>query len=81
MGQAFDVCHQLILQQKSEDKENEDEQEEEGKVEESEAVPGCSSTHTHTSLLPEQKHWEQNSSLLSCCPVSNQEVGADRGRP
>ncbi|KAL7386973.1 hypothetical protein ABVT39_016345 [Epinephelus coioides] len=34
VGQAFDVCHQLTLQQKSDDQEDE-----EGKVEESEAVP------------------------------------------
>ena len=44
VGQAFDVCHQLILQQKSEDKE---EEEEERKAEEEEPVQGCSSTHTH----------------------------------
>ncbi|XP_060900190.1 carboxyl-terminal PDZ ligand of neuronal nitric oxide synthase protein-like [Labrus mixtus] len=34
VGQAFDVCHQLTLQQKSDDQEDE-----EGKAEESEAVP------------------------------------------
>ncbi|XP_035526005.1 carboxyl-terminal PDZ ligand of neuronal nitric oxide synthase protein-like [Morone saxatilis] len=34
VGQAFDVCHQLTLQQKSDDQEDE-----EGKVEESAAVP------------------------------------------
>uniref|UniRef100_A0A3Q1J7R6 Carboxyl-terminal PDZ ligand of neuronal nitric oxide synthase protein n=2 Tax=Anabas testudineus TaxID=64144 RepID=A0A3Q1J7R6_ANATE len=34
VGQAFDVCHQLTLQQKSDDQEDE-----EGKTEESEAVP------------------------------------------
>lgn len=44
MGQAFDVRHQLTLQQKSDDRE---EEEDRRKVEESEAVPGCSSTHTH----------------------------------
>ncbi|KAM9844581.1 carboxyl-terminal PDZ ligand of neuronal nitric oxide synthase protein-like [Aulostomus maculatus] len=34
VGQAFDVCHQLTLQQKTDDQEDED-----GKVEESEAMP------------------------------------------
>lgn len=67
VGQAFDVCHQLTLQQQSEDKE----EEEEGKVEESDTVPGCSSKHTHTHICPssnqkdpEQKHWQQSSSLV-----------------
>ncbi|XP_028986945.1 carboxyl-terminal PDZ ligand of neuronal nitric oxide synthase protein-like [Betta splendens] len=41
VGQAFDVCHQLTLQQKSDGQEEEEEEEEEGegKVEESEAAP------------------------------------------
>uniref|UniRef100_A0A665VUC2 Carboxyl-terminal PDZ ligand of neuronal nitric oxide synthase protein n=1 Tax=Echeneis naucrates TaxID=173247 RepID=A0A665VUC2_ECHNA len=55
VGQAFDVCHQLTLQQKSDDQEDE-----EGGGDESEAVPGDShqpayahiQSHTHTKLLP-----------------------------
>uniref|UniRef100_A0A7N8X522 Carboxyl-terminal PDZ ligand of neuronal nitric oxide synthase protein n=1 Tax=Mastacembelus armatus TaxID=205130 RepID=A0A7N8X522_9TELE len=51
VGQAFDVCHQLTLQQRSDDQEDE-----EGKAEDSEAVPGDSHlfthTHTHTHTLP-----------------------------
>lgn len=47
VGQAFDVCHQLTLQQKSDEQE---EEEEEGKVEDLEAVPGDSPTHIHTKL-------------------------------
>lgn len=42
VGQAFDVCHQLTLQQK-----NDEQEDEEGKEEESEAAPG-GRTHTHT---------------------------------
>lgn len=45
VGQAFDVCHQLTLQQKSDDQEDE-----EGKAEESEAVPGDSHSSAHTHL-------------------------------
>lgn len=88
VGQAFDVCHQLTLQQQSEDKE----EEEEGKVEESDAVPGCSSkhTHTHTSvLLLIKKTLSRNTgsraalllSPLSCSLVSKEEARADRDRP
>lgn len=44
VGQAFDVCHQLTLQQKSEDQEDE-----EGKAEdEEEAAPGDRAAHTRT---------------------------------
>lgn len=44
VGQAFDVCHQLTLQQKCGDPEDE-----EGKAEESEAAPGGEAyTYTHT---------------------------------
>uniref|UniRef100_A0A3Q1GR04 Carboxyl-terminal PDZ ligand of neuronal nitric oxide synthase protein n=1 Tax=Acanthochromis polyacanthus TaxID=80966 RepID=A0A3Q1GR04_9TELE len=41
VGQAFDVCHQLTLQPKSDEQEDE-----EGKAEELEAVPGDSHLHT-----------------------------------
>lgn len=41
VGQAFDVCHQLTLQQKSDEQEDK-----EGKEEESEGAPG-GRTHTH----------------------------------
>jgi len=51
VGQAFDVCHQLTQQQKSDDQEDE-----EGKAGESEAVPGDAHTHTQIAstypLLP-----------------------------
>uniref|UniRef100_A0A3B3U1X6 Carboxyl-terminal PDZ ligand of neuronal nitric oxide synthase protein n=1 Tax=Poecilia latipinna TaxID=48699 RepID=A0A3B3U1X6_9TELE len=55
VGQAFDVCHQLTLQQK-----NEDQEDEEGRVEELEAAPGYS--HLHSNPLATTKH------LPSLCP-------------
>uniref|UniRef100_A0A3B5LVF4 PID domain-containing protein n=1 Tax=Xiphophorus couchianus TaxID=32473 RepID=A0A3B5LVF4_9TELE len=70
VGQAFDVCHQLTLQQKSEDQEDE-----EGRVEELEAAPGYS--HLHTNPLATTKHLPslcsppkcQDSPLLLSSPV------------
>lgn len=57
VGQAFDVCHQLTLQQKSDEQEDE-----EGKAEEPEAVPGDSHlTHTHTQI-----HTESTNQSPSC---------------
>uniref|UniRef100_A0A3Q3QDH4 Carboxyl-terminal PDZ ligand of neuronal nitric oxide synthase protein n=1 Tax=Monopterus albus TaxID=43700 RepID=A0A3Q3QDH4_MONAL len=55
VGQAFDVCHQLTLQQKSDDQEDEEE-----KAEESEAAPG--DTCIHTKLHPHIQYL----SFLSC---------------
>lgn len=43
VGQAFDVCHQLTLQQKDDEQEDE-----EGKAEELQAVPGDSHRQTQT---------------------------------
>lgn len=51
VGQAFDVCHQLTLQQKDDEQEDE-----EGKAEELQAVPGDShrqmQTHKSASAKP-----------------------------
>lgn len=46
VGQAFDVCHQLTLQQKTTDLDEDLKEEEE--EEESEAVPGDSHSHSNT---------------------------------
>ncbi|MED6293173.1 hypothetical protein CHARACLAT_007975, partial [Characodon lateralis] len=52
VGQAFDVCHQLTLQQKSEDQEDE-----EGRAEELEAAPGYSHLRTHLQLRNTSLHF------------------------
>uniref|UniRef100_A0A3P8RXA5 Carboxyl-terminal PDZ ligand of neuronal nitric oxide synthase protein n=1 Tax=Amphiprion percula TaxID=161767 RepID=A0A3P8RXA5_AMPPE len=88
VGQAFDVCHQLTLQPKSDEQEDE-----EGKAEELEAVPGdshlhtkhkncihrslptllLSHTHTHTfSVNLSQQHTNSPGFLLSSSSVSGQ---------
>lgn len=58
VGQAFDVCHQLTLQQKSDDQEDG-----EGKAEEDEeeAAPGDRAAHTHT-------HTHESAPTYPVCP-------------
>uniref|UniRef100_A0A8C6LJR0 Carboxyl-terminal PDZ ligand of neuronal nitric oxide synthase protein n=1 Tax=Nothobranchius furzeri TaxID=105023 RepID=A0A8C6LJR0_NOTFU len=74
VGQAFDVCHQLTLQQKSDEQEDG----EEGKLEEPEAAPGDSHQCSHlckSSLLPSIMHvlyFLQSSDSLGSCSVSDE---------
>ncbi|KAF1383500.1 hypothetical protein PFLUV_G00132530 [Perca fluviatilis] len=64
VGQAFDVCHQLTLQQKSDDKEDE-----EGKAEESEAVPA-----KKRFALPEETELEATTEeSIECVSLSDLE--------
>ncbi|TDH06015.1 hypothetical protein EPR50_G00128690 [Perca flavescens] len=64
VGQAFDVCHQLTLQQKSDDQEDE-----EGKAEESEAVPA-----KKRFALPEETELEATTEdSIECVSLSDME--------
>lgn len=69
VGQAFDVCHQLTLQQKNDDQE--EEEEEEGKVEESATLPGDSHPQTQTQIQSVLSFCRWISFPFSVCHTAN----------
>uniref|UniRef100_A0A8C9X798 Carboxyl-terminal PDZ ligand of neuronal nitric oxide synthase protein n=1 Tax=Sander lucioperca TaxID=283035 RepID=A0A8C9X798_SANLU len=76
VGQAFDVCHQLTLQQKSDDQEDE-----EGKAEESEAVPGMKTSKVlFINLLMQLEVVSDDPSLLLGSPILGASVSGQSAK-